>query len=497
MKIKPSELKIIKLTDQGKKNFGIVDSGQIFDQGNGFYPSGLFSVEIFGPVGSEERNELFGLIDLKLDMIHPVVYKNLADLGGKYIAILEGRERAIFDPKEKDFVISKDLESETGFQFFRKHIANVVFKRTASDKRNYAIQLVTDALRDGEFFIDSLLVLPAGLRDYTVGKDGKPEEDEINTYYRSIISATSLIDKIRAKKFPELFDSSSTGIQRNIMALYTYVLTLIDGKHKLLEGNWVSRKIFDTTSNVLSSYVDKSKGFNDPKSMKLDDVRLGLFQYARTANPKSVYEIRNKYIRDIFPEGSNQVYLTNARTLKKELVSVNSIQKDMDLWTSPDGIEKVIASLGNTDLLSDPITFTVGTGSKAHNYYMGLLYRDNKHFKFIQDKDDVPEGKKGTVTPVTIFEFVYMSIYHMSGQYPIYVTRYPITREGSIYPAWGVIMTTNESETLKELDYDWNEQDDPDTVAINFPVTGSSYMRTMVVSPSKLGVLGADKRIVI
>lgn len=489
-KLKPTDLEILKLTPSMADLIKPVTTGQIFDASSQFHAEGLFSVEIFGMVGSEERTNTFGRIDLNIQVLHPLIYKTIMELGSIYRKVMEGTEYVIFDEKTKDFVPDKTPKAKTGFAFFLKHLKHIKFKETESKKRHFKIKLIESAIRDNTYLIDFLVVLPAGLRDYTVGRDGRPEEDEINSYYRRVLSIASLVDPGRAKKNPELFDESAIGIQKAIFVLYEYIMSLLEGKHKLLAGKWVSRKIFDTTSNVASSYVNKTKGNRDPRRFGFNDSRVGLYQYARSVGRKGIYNIKNKYIKDIFPEGSNLIYLTNAKTLKREEVVISGIQKEVDLWTTTDGLEKVIASLGNPDIIDDPIVFKTGKGS---GHYLGLLYRDDKYFKFFQDIDDVPEGmNRDKVTPISLFEFIYISLYELSGKIPGYITRYPILGAGSIYPSWITIATTIETEILSELNPYWEPYGDDDHVAINFPIKESGYVRTMTVHPSHLGALGGD-----
>lgn len=328
------------------------------------------------------------------------------------------------------------------------------------------------------------LVIPAGLRDYTVDANGKPQEDEINSFYRKIISQSSIVDSIAAKKNPELYDNVSIGLQNALTELSDYLMSLLDGKNKLVLGKWLSRKIFNSTRNVLSSYIDKSLKVTSKQRLMYNECLVGLHQYTRAIVPKSLYELKNKYIKDIFVENSTIAYLTNAKTLKKEEVYNTHIQKEYDLWTSSDGLEKVIAMLGNINHRNEPIKLNHG------KHYMGLVYRDKKHFKFFQDIDELPEGlNKELVTPVTLSEFIYMSIYHLDGKYPGFVTRYPIERFGSIYPCFVKVTTTADSFEIEELDEQWRPSGN---IAYNFPNKESDHINVICVHPGHLGRLGAD-----
>ena len=483
----PTNLSIVKVDSSNVRNIGEVKTGQIFDTTNAFHPEGLFSAQIFGPVGSEGRNRTFGRINLNIDIMHPLIYQTVITLKAFYKKIIDGTATAIFDTKLKDFVPSNEPKADTGYAFFIKHMPDIVFIRNNSEHRDFKIRLFEKTLKEGSALINYLLVMPAGMRDYVVDSTGKPQEDEINTFYRRIIAQATIIDPTRAKRTPDVYNAAAVGLQRSIDDLYEYVKSLMDGKNKLILDKWVGRKIFNSTRNVISSPIDKSNSLDDKRKMGFNEVVVGLHQFARSSSPKSLFEIKNKYIRDIFPDNSTSGFLTNVKTLKREEVLNTHIQKDYDLWTSPEGLEKVVASLGNLDIRNSSITLNKG------KHYMGLLYRDRKVFKFFQDIDELPEGfSKDNVKPVTLFEFIYMSLYSMDGKYPGFATRYPITGFGSIYPAKIRLSTSADTDTLYELNSIWEKHTDEEYCAVSFPIDSSEHINTMIVHESHLKALGGD-----
>ena len=483
-KYKRTNLRTVKLDNATVVGLGRVTTGKIFDTTNAFHSEGLFSVEVFGPVGSETRNRKFGRIDLNIEVIHPLIYQTILSLKSFYGQIMDGTALAIWNPKTREFEKSIDPKAGTGFNFFMKHIKELKFEETESEHREFKIKLFNKTIKDGTATMKHQLVMPAGLRDYTVDKNGKPQEDEVNGYYRKILAQANLIDPNISSRNPDLYDSAAIGIQKAISSLYDYIMTLLDGKNKLVLDKWVSRKTFNSTRNVITSYIDKSTGLHDKRRLGYNDCLVGIHQFARASAPKSLYEIKSKYIRDIFPDNSTSAYLTNVKTLKREEVLNTHVQKDYDLWTSSDGLEKVISMLGSLDVRSEPILVNKG------KHYLGLIYRDSKCFKFFQDIDELPEFlDKTKVRPVTLSEFIYMSIYHMDGQYPGLATRYPITGYGSIYPVMVKLTTTNDTDILYELNHEWQETEN---IAYGFPILTSGYFNTMVVHHSHLGALGGD-----
>lgn len=485
--IKPTNLFTVKVDDQNSKQLKEVKTGQIFTSNNNFHPEGLFSTEIFGPVGSEQRLRTFGVIHLNVEILHPLIYLTVISLKSFYRQILEGTTTVEWNNKTKEFVKSTGPNAETGFTFFLKHIREIKFEQTGSESREYKIKLFEKAIKENSLTTRYLLVMPAGIRDYTVDRNGKPSEDEVNTFYRRVLAQATIIDPLRSRRTPEVYDGATVGIQKTVVDLYEYIKSLLDGKNKLILDKWVGRKVFNSTRNVISSYVDKTNNINDKRKLGYNETLVGLHQFVRASAPKSIFEIKNKYIKDIFPDNSRSAFLTNVKTLRKEEITSTAIQKEYDLYTSPEGVEKLVASLGNLDQRDLPITLNKG------NNYLGLIYNDGKVFKFFQDIDDLPEElDRVNVTPVTLFEFIYISVYHMNGKYPGYATRYPVTGYGSIYPSKVKFTTTVDTLYLRELDDNWVPYEGDDHIASNFPIRGEKQLNSMVVHPAHLGKLGGD-----
>jgi hypothetical protein len=60
----PFNIDLITVSEEDAKKLQQVTEGSIFDHLGNFNSNGLFSVEIFGQVGSEIRNRRFAYIDL-------------------------------------------------------------------------------------------------------------------------------------------------------------------------------------------------------------------------------------------------------------------------------------------------------------------------------------------------------------------------------------------------------------------------------------------------
>jgi hypothetical protein len=332
--------------------------------------------------------------------------------------------------------------------------------------------------------LEYLLVLPAGLRDYIIDASGKPTEDDVNKLYRRLLMQASLIDRLTYKMNPQASDHINYTIQKIVCSIYDYFQEMLEGKNKLVLGKLAARKTFNTTRNVMTSSVESATHANDPTRLKSNETAVGLYQYLRSTVPLSLYNIKNNYLSKVFPSLDNVAYLTNAKTLKKERVDIKEVQKDFDNWVSTEGILSVINKFGNAVIRHDPVVIDYG------NYYIGLIYNDGKVFKFFQDITELPEARsRDDVHPITLAELLYISVYKLNKTLPGYVTRYPITCFGSIYPSFIHFRTTIPSLQLTELDDEWNETDNK---AICFPIQGKPFFDSLAPHHSHLARMEAD-----
>jgi len=477
----PFNIELFSPTDQDLRNVRPIKVLDIFaPSSRNFHPDGLFSIETFGKVGEERRNRMFSYIDLHVSVFHPIVFRALSDLKSLYADILSGKGYAIFDESIKDFIKSTPVDGNTGFSFFMKHFKELKFEERPSAKREFNIKLI-NTYRD-KCTLNKLIVMPAGLRDYTVDENGKPSEDEVNTLYRKVFSVASFIENVNSKLNSEYLDSARFNLQLSINAIYDYIKNLLEGKSKLILGKWASRKIANSTRNVASSHIPSQQTLFGEKSVNSNQTVVGLYQFLRSILPIAVRELRDGFLSSVFPGPNVPAILVNKKTLKKEIVTIDS--EYYDDWMTYEGLEKIMARFEEEDIRHEYLD--IGP------YYIGLIYKGpDGTYKFLQDIDDVPEGRdKKDVTPITYAELLYTHVFKDSDKVPCFVTRYPITGYGSIYPSYCYLKTTVKSEIRTQLNDNWEVTDNK---ANEFPIRGYSFYNTVSVSPAHAGRLGLDK----
>lgn len=475
----PFNISLLILSDANCRGLRKVSALDIYvTAGNkNFHPDGLFSVETFGKVGDERRNRLFGYMDLNLQVFHPLVFKTIVDLKELYGKIMSGSTYAKFDEKTKDFVQASLTDGETGYAFFMKHFPKLVFEERKSTSREFSIKLV-NSNRD-DCLIDKLIVMPAGLRDFTITPSGKPEEDEINTLYRQVLSIANVIGTHGGKDDASHLDAMRYRLQTSIVAIYDYIINLLEGKSKLVQGWWTNRSTFYSSRNVITSNVQMSPSRDSATTISPNETVSGLYQALQGIFPVTVNAVRETASR-IFQGPNAPALLINKKTLMQESVRVSS--EYYDDWMTQDGLESILGEF-ETDLLRhDPIT--VG------DHYFALIYNDGKSVRIVHGLQDLPEGfDRKYVSPITYAEFFYLTIFEKIKKYPALVSRYPILGLGSIYPSYTYLKTTTKSQSLQVLGEDWKPTG---KVANEFPIRGVAFVNSMSPSRAHLPRLGAD-----
>lgn len=443
-----------------------------------FHSEGLFSVEIFGRVGDERRSSKFAYIDTKAPIMHPKVLNALTNSKTLYEEIISSKTNAIFDKNKMDFVRVGPLEGETGFKFFIDNLPNLVLENTNTDTRKLAIDLL-QKYKDNLLF-KYIMVLPAGLRDFEFTESGTPQEDEVNKLYRKTLALTNQINADNFKRYPEELNYSRYATQRSFNDIYEYFISLLDGKKKMIQGKWTSRKIHNATRNVFTSLDNPINELHDVKTISYNQSAVGLFQYLKATLPVSIYDIKNGFISKIFSGINMSINMVDKKTWKP--VSVPPDEKLYNSYMTFEGLEKIISKFGIED--------TNHLFLEYKGYYFGLIYKGPEGFCVFQDIGDLPQGySRQYVSPLTIFELLYISVYKRAVGMPCTLTRYPITGKGSIWLSYVYLKSTSTGESFRELNSDFVETG---SVCHEFPIYKKKAFTTLSPHYSHLKLAGAD-----
>lgn len=483
----PLNLGMLNLTQDQLKTIRPVTTLDIFDgPGGNFHDDGLFSTLTFGRVGDPLRDRKFGYIDLKIPVLHPVMYQRIIRLKGLYKEIMMGTRYAIFNQDTKDFEPGDVLNGNTGYEFFISHWHELAPAKTGSTQRDLRIDML-GKYRD-KSLVTHWLVLPAGLREADIETDGRVAMDEINDLYQSVLMiARNFPDSLPKGEDRSIYDRTRYSLTLKLSEIYTYIERLITGKKGFIQGRFASRRVFNTTRNVLTSQDVSTADLTLPNRPKFRDTMVGLHQVTKGLLPKAIFYLKQSVLGEIFDTANNTVELVDPTTLKRTWVEVAT--DEIDLWSTNEGLEKVIHELSVIEKRDRPIMVA--------DHYLALVYVDDKqNYKILRSIDDVPEGFDSKwVRPITWMELIYLSGVDHWNTFPSLVTRYPVENYFSSIPCKIYVKTTITGELRYRLDNQW-QREPIDGRALEYPIftngIKAQYHDSISVPPAALDRLGAD-----
>ena len=445
-----------------------------------FHEDGLFSTSIFGKVGTQDRNLRMSYINIKIEIFAPKLYFLICSYKQLYKNIIAGTVYAKWDPKLKDFVKSTNIDGDTGFNFFLQHWKEIRFVKNDSYSQNEA---VTDIQKYRDVALThKVMVIPAGLRDVEIADNEEVTKHEINDFYVKLLSiANSLPDS--GDLNTSLTDRARLSLQLTACEIYDYLSKLTGQlKKSFMRRKWGSRRVKYGSRNVITAQADLQTVINDPRVLKFNETTIGLYQAIAIFAPLIINKILNGYAKYYINPNEGVINLINPKTLLREEVSVKP--KIIDKWTTPTGLSKVIDSFEDRNLRNRPIV--------VNGFYLGLVYKDEKSFRLINDVNDLVDKELDVknVKPITFGELFYIHGYKWFKDYPGTVTRYPINGYRSIYPTIPHVVTTNHDFVLTELDESFNPTEN---IAYHYPDTNDDdWIDSMVLHFSRLQGLNAD-----
>lgn len=469
-----------------------VTSTLVFEPSTNIYhPGGLYSEEIFGPVGSPDRMLKFGYIDLNTTIFNPKIFKLLVQLKSLYKDIMSGSTYAVFNPVTKDFerVTGDPINTpgaDTGYTFFLNHFYEINFPKTESSRRDERIEVI-EQYKD-RALINKYLVEPAGLRDISNDNSNRLVQDDVNKLYTSLKIYTRSIPKGSTSIF---YDPVRYQIQSKAQEIYEYLENFLDGKRGFIQGSFARRKVAMGTRNVITAAPYISSSPDDPQMLKTDDVMVGVYQTIKGLQPFTKFGWFSIFGNPVFkPEATSKVALSDIQT--GELVYTTISPSTRDKWMSSDGINKVINSFDNPEMRKKPVLIKDIEGK---DYALSLVYDDGNEIAICRSIDDLKDRwprpiNKAKLRPITYIEVFYLIAETiLVGKHAV-VTRYPVIEQGSSYVARIHVASTTPARKVDLID-----MLSPSMEKIplkQYPIIGNSYMDATMVHPSKLGGMGAD-----
>jgi hypothetical protein len=478
----PFNIDILVLDDKQRSMLRPVKSLDTFvGATKNFNPDGLYSTEIFGVAGTKSRYENFSYIDLKVPILHPVIFKSLGQVKALYLDVIARRSFAVWDPELKDLVKSDQVDGRTGFEFFCEYLPRINYPTNDSESRQMAVELLTKYR--GQEFIRSFLVIPAGYREFEIDDAGRETTNEINDFYYKLIAISNTINALTIRGNVASYDMQRVSMQNASMELYDLFSKIIEGKKNLLMGKFAGRRIFNGTRNVITSNVQTPTYLGHERNITINDTMVGLYQFAKATLPITLNRLSTGWLSKCFQGTGAPAVLCDPKTRTSDSYMLK--HENYSRWLSLEGLEKSVSYFQEESIRHNAIMI--------EGKYLGLVYRGpDKTFAFLHGIEELPSGRNPEdCKPITWVDLLYYSIYKDSRKFSAFVTRYPVTGIGSIFPSRAYLKTTIESEERVELDtLTWERI--PESVAYEFPVHGSSFFNSLSPHPWRLVRMGAD-----
>ena len=425
-----------------------------FNFGNSPTEDGLFSYEIFGNVGSDERKQTYAYIDLKRKFLHPLMYIMLTSMDRKIINIVNGSKYFIIENGE----LKEDNEKgETGLDFLYKNFSKIKFKYTGSIKRNEKNVLLEKTPLD-QIFIDKFLVIPPYYRDFNPNtKDGEKinDVDIINDSYSKIIRLSQTLSN-DSGSFDFISNNTMYNIQMELNKIFTQLTQSLAKKNGLIHQSLIGKSVDYATRSVISTSRVANNNWED------NEVRIGY-----TAVPLSqlcvlFFPFFIKFISDFIDEHIEE--FSNPRDSKGNKVHIENVKEQFN--------EKAIKKL------------------------LGLYIKSvEKRFDpiLVKDKDDkeynVYVYENELKRPFAMVDLLFITALEVCKDKHVYVTRYPIEHYQNIYPSKIKILSTLKT---MEVQLGSNYIKDYPLVIKDYPYLQKYFIDTVHISQVYTLALNAD-----
>ena len=221
-----------------------------FNSDNTPTDDGLFSIKIFGQLGSKDRKNNWGYINLRIHFLSPVMYKLLKELKRNIEKCIMGQGYFIIN---KNGELVEDPDGENGISFIYNNFEKLKFKNTGSTKRENRLDLLSKLSKD-QIFVDKWLVIPCSLRDYKVPKkEGSRIEavDEINELYRKLIRLCGSLSE--SEGFAFTGTNTEASVQMCLNEIYKMLTSSLAKKTGIIHQGLIGKSVDYATRSVISA----------------------------------------------------------------------------------------------------------------------------------------------------------------------------------------------------------------------------------------------------
>lgn len=325
------ELKLLDINKYIQQNeLKPVTSTRVYSGGrHTLDPNGLFSEDIFGRLGSRERRNRFGYVDLHCQVIHPEIWPIITSVNPDLTKLIMGKTRYVIS---KGTLLEDKENGETGLSFFIKNFKKIDFDSLPTQKDDH-VKFIKK--HENELFIDKYLILPAGIRDIQINSKGGKAQiqfSDIMTLYERLIKQTHSLEGDISILPEEIADSMISKIQRSLCEISTWIKDKLKGKHGVIRGgllkkttDYSGRMIIAPDPSLKLGYVGVpwqiALKLHEPFTIhqllyKKDDLRMAIQTYLNNDTPVDIRDIK-RFINHINDDPS-----TVQGKLKQDLIDL-------------------------------------------------------------------------------------------------------------------------------------------------------------------------------
>lgn len=227
-----------------------ITSAQFLTKSEEFHPEGLFSEEIFGYEGSNERRSNFSYINLNCLVVHPSAFLLLKQLDRRIIDFLSTEK--YFSLNSENKLIEDEENGVTGIQNFIKLFPEIAF-RGETDTREKYIKKLKQAYNNGTLFVNYLPVIPPEFRPAYKDEDGQWIIDSLNDIYLKIIRKAF---QVEGAGEGELFDLLNYDMQKTVNEHDEYIRSKLGKKQGAIRKLSLGKRADFTARAVIAPGPD-------------------------------------------------------------------------------------------------------------------------------------------------------------------------------------------------------------------------------------------------
>lgn len=420
------------------------------------HPEGLFSSEIFGAPGTEDRKYNWGWIRLNDVFMNPhafYVLKRLKSaiandmrLGTNNYYVDSVGELTKLEPGETVPTNAVYKNTGTGITWLKEAWPYISWRttkdmsKTAKVRRNWLKAFSID-----EIFWDKLLVMPAWYRDVKYNNDGKSKRNIMNTMYLKILRLADIIKNLDSISFMDdpnepKRSTSHVKLQDAIYELYDFYMKKIGGANGFI-NKFVVGKATDYGARLVISPPD----FNTEHYTQNEaDFFRSSTPLATAANIFAPFMIHG-VIRWVQRYVSGNISINYYDFKQKKLVSGVLDPTWIDEFTT-DSIRGMLDRYKKSKQYRvEKITFKGENNTRIPiTAYFSIIDGKMSFTTDVVSETEISKNKSSNYRHLTYCEFFYIIAMDNISKKSIYNTRYPLTTYNNTYCGLMNIIPCNE-----------------------------------------------------